>query len=390
MVEVLGEKMKSKQPKNQKMLFVFLVFGVGILSIIAFQVMDKVLEHKNSQSESTKPGKENKTELSALVKLTEIKPSDFSDTIRGVTGKIDVARAKLGFEISGVVETIQKDKGEAVKKGEILAELNKTDLILKEKYKRNSLEGSKIELEKAKKILEENREKAKTGFILETKLKDYELDVALKENKVSADDLEIEAASENIKKAELKAPFDGVVMERRIETGESLSNGRDAFVLLDINNIFADIEINEKKLSKIQPGQDILLKTNIYPDPIKGKIQSIVPAVQGKAMILSARAKLESTKLPLLPGMFVTGEIRVYGEKDALVLPLSALTKENDDVYVYLYNEKKNAVMKTKVSLGYMTQEEAVVKSGIKPGQKIVIESSQPLKDGMPVKVEEA
>lgn len=381
--------MKVKQPKNQKMLFVFLVFGVGLLSIIAFQVMTKFFEHRLTKQNQTGIKEDKKTEMATLVKLSEIKPSDFSDIIKGVTGKIDVARARLGFEISGVVDIINRDKGDFVKKGDILAELNKTDLILKEKYKRNSLEGSWIELEKAKKILEENKEKAKTGFILENKLKDYELDVSLKENKVAADDLEIEAAAENIKKAELHSPFDGVVMERKIENGESLSNNKDAFILLDINNIFADIEINEKKLSKIEPGQEILLKTNIYPDPIKGKIQSIVPAVQGKAMILSARAKLEPSKVTLLPGMFVSGEIKVYEEKGAIILPLAALSKENDDIYVYLFNEKKNCVTKTKVTCGYMTQEEAIIKSGIKTGQKVVIEASQPLKDGMPVKVEE-
>ena len=371
------------------MLFVFLVFGVGILSIITFQVMTKYFDNRKSQAAVSQPKQEGKGEKAVLVKLSEVKPRDYSDIIRGVTGKIDVARARLGFEISGIVDVISADKGAAVKKGDILAQLNKTDLILKEKYKRNSLDGSNIELAKAQKILEENKEKAKTGFILENKLKDYELDVSLKENKVHADELEIDAAVENIKKAELRAPFDGVVMERKIEAGESISGSKDAFILLDINNIFADIEINEKKLSKIEPGQEIILKTNIYPEAIKGKIQAIVPAVQGKAMILSARAKLEPSKMQLLPGMFVSGEIKGYEEKNAIVLPVTALSKENEDIYVYLFNEQKNCVTKCKVSCGYVTQEDAIIKSGIKTGQKVVIESSQPLKDGVPVKVEE-
>ncbi len=383
--------MKTKRPKNQKTLIILFIFGAGILLIVTLLVVKqytlKMSAGKTAAKENTQENQKEK-KIPALVKLETMKPRDYCDKIKGVTGRIDVARAKLGFEGSGTVEIIAADKGAIVKKGDILAELNTTDLILKEKYKKNALEGSKIELEKAVKILEENREKAKTGFILENKLRDYELDVQLKQNKVKADELEIEAAEENLKKAQLRAPFDGVVLERKIEIGESISSSREAFVLLDINNIFADIEINEKQLSKIEPGQQLFLKTNIFREIIAGKIQSIVPAVQGKAMILCARAKLESSKLTLLPGMFVSGEIQVFEQKNALVIPLQALTKENDTLYVFVYDSAKKTVVRKTVECGYMSADEALITKGLKPGMSAVIESSAALKDGASVKVE--
>lgn len=369
------------------------IFGAGMLFIVTLLVMKqyslKTTSGKETAKEKTEENGKEK-EIPALVKLEVLKEQDFTDRIRGVTGRIDVARAKLGFEATGTVEILAVDKGSFVKKGDILAELNTTDLILKKKYKQNALEGSKIELEKAVKILEENREKARTGFILENKLKDYELEVQLKQNKVRADELEIEAAEENLKKAQLRAPFDGVVMERKIELGESLSSNREAFVLLDINNIFADIEINEKQLSKIEPGQALFLKCNIFPEVISGKIQSIVPAVQGKAMILCARAKLEPTKLTLLPGMFVSGEILVFEQKKALAVPLTALSKEKDTLFVFVCDTAKNTVIQKKVECGYMSSDEALITKGLNPGINVVIESSAALKDGASVKVEAA
>lgn len=370
---------------------ILFIFGAGMLLIVTLLVVKqyslKLSTDKVTVKEKTEQGQKEK-EIPALVKLETVKPKDYSDKIKGVTGRIDVARAKLGFEGSGTVEIISADKGAFVRKGDILAELNITDLILKEKYKQNALEGSKIELEKAVKILEENREKAKTGFILENKLKDYELEVQLKQNKVKADELEIEAAEENLKKAQLRAPFDGVVLERKIEMGESISSSREAFVLLDINNIFADIEINEKQLSKIEPGQPLFLKTNIFQDIIAGKIQSIVPAVQGKAMILCARAKLEASKLTLLPGMFVSGEIQVFEQKNAIVVPLQALSKEKDTLYVFVYDSAKKTVVRKTVECGYLSAEEALISKGLNPGVSVVIESSVALKDGASVKVE--
>ncbi|EKD27256.1 MAG: putative HlyD family secretion protein [uncultured bacterium] len=373
-------------PKKQKTLFLFLVFFTGLACIIALQVNKKF--STSSQVAEKKEISETSENSPILVSIEEIKEKSFSDELKWITGKIDVARSKLGFELTGVVSAVGADKGDYVHKGDLLAELDKTDLLLKEKYKINGLEGAQIELEKATAVLEENQEKAKSGMMLGNKLKEYELDVKLKQNKVAAQQLEIDSAQDNIKKAQLRAPFDGVILERNIEIGENLSNNKTAFIILDINNIYADLEINEKKLSKIQPGQEIKLKTNVFPDTFKGSINAIVPAVQGKAMILSARAKIEKTELSLLPGMFVMGDIVVFKQDNAMVIPIKALSKENNETFVFLYNEKKNIAIKQTVETGYIGQNEVVIKSGLKTGQKIIIESSSPLKDSVAVKVE--
>lgn len=159
-------------------------------------------------------------------------------------------------------------------------------------------------------------------------------------------------------------------------------------MLLDINNIFADIEINEKKLSKIEPGQLIELYTNIYPEKVKGRIQSVVPAVQGKAMVLSARAKLEASENTLLPGMFVTGNITAYEEKGVVVVPIKVLSKDGGNYLVYVLDEKKEIVRQRSITPGYITREECIIREGLKPGEKVVVDSTGPLKEGAKVKVE--
>ncbi len=379
--------MKRKKTNNQRTILIFLIIGTVILYVLALKVHRSYKKRQNAIV-TTKINKEQSVESGlALVTLELIKKRDFSDILRGVTGRIDVARAKLGFEVSGQIAVMGVDKGDEVREGDILAEIDKTDLLLKEKYKQNSLEGVKLELEKARKILEDNKEKAETGFILKSKIEDYELDVKLKENKVKAAMLEVEAAIENLKKAELRAPFFGVVLERNIELGESISANKEAFVLLDINNIYADIEINEKKLSRIEPGQSISLRTSIYPEEVIGEIKSVVPAIQGKAMVLSARAKLAPTKSTLLPGMFVVGDILAHEEKDSIVLPIEAVFKQGDEVYVFIYDQVKKIVKKRTVDVGYITRKEVLIKRGLKEGLKVIIKTTKDLKDGSAVRV---
>jgi len=379
--------MKRKKTNNQRTILIFLIIGTVILYVLALKVHRSYKKRKNAIV-TTKIDKEQSVESGmALVTLELIKKRDFSDILRGVTGRIDVARAKLGFEVSGQIAVIGVDKGDEVREGDILAEIDTTDLLLKEKYKQNSLEGVKLELEKARKILEDNKEKAATGFILKSKIEDYELDVKLKENKVKAAMLEVEAAIENLKKAELRAPFYGVVLERNVELGESISANKEAFVLLDINNIYADIEINEKKLSRIEPGQPISLRTSIYPEEVIGEIKSVVPAIQGKAMVLSARAKLAPTENTLLPGMFVVGDILAHEEKDSIVLPIEAVFKQGDEVYVFIYDQAKKIVKKRAVDVGYITRKEVLIKRGLKEGIKVIVKTTKDLKDGSAVRV---
>jgi len=379
--------MKTKKTDNKRTILIFLIIGTIILYVLALKVHRSYRKKQNAIIKTKIDKDASIGESTPLVTLELIKKRDFTDILRGVTGRIDVARAKLGFEVSGQVALLGVDKGDVVQKGDILAELDKTDLLLKEEYKKNSLEGVKIELEKSKKILEDNKAKASTGYILKSKIEDYELNVKLKENKVKAAVLEVEAASENLKKAALRAPFYGVVLERNIELGESVAANKTAFILLDINNIYADIEINEKKLSRIEPGQSITLRTSIYPEEIKGKIKSVVPAIQGKAMVLSARAKLFPAKNTLIPGMFVVGDILAYEEKDCIVLPIEAVFKQGDEVSVFIYDSVKKIVKKRKIEAGYITRKEVLIKRGLKEGLKVIVKTTKELKDGCLVRV---
>jgi RND family efflux transporter MFP subunit len=383
--------MKKKGLKNRKTVIVLLVFISGMFAIVTFQLQKNMREKIRVQAQAKAASqKEESAKHAALVSVLTLKKTAFKDCIQGVTGKIDVARAKLGFEISGTIEKILVDKGNSVKTGDLLVELNKEELHLKEKYKKNSLEGEQIELEKASRALQETQEKAKTGYIAPEKLKEDELNVRLRENKVKAAELELESAQDSLKKCELHAPFDGVVLEKKIELGENINANRDAFVLLDIKHVYADIEINEKKLSSIEPGQPIELVTNIYKQSVTGVIESIVPAVQGKAMILSARARLDPTELSLLPGMFVTGSIAIREQKDCLVVPLKALSKEGDAVFVFIADETKKTAVKKKINPAYVSRDEAVIKEGLNEGDKVIVETTQPLKDNDPIRIEES
>ncbi len=374
---------KKLKKKNKIVVFV-LICLVGLFGILLIQSLTS-----SDGEDKTKVPTQEENQKTPLVTLQKIVKQDFTDVVDGITGKIDVPRAKLAFEIGGTVSDLPHDKGDKVQTGEILALLDPSELILKEKYKKNAVDGALIELEKAMRSLDESREKMGTGYLTQSKVLDFELEVSLRKNKLEAAHLELDSAVESSKKAKLHAPFDGVVLERKIEKGESISAGKEAFVLLNLNDFYADLEINERKLSKIKSGQSIELKTNVFSEIITGVIHSVVPAVQGKANVLAARAKLNKPGFDLLPGMFVIGKVIVQIQKNVVVIPLKALSKEGDKVFVFVFNESAKTVLKREIVPGYATRDEMVIQDKLSEGEKIVVDTNLPLKDGMAVRSEE-
>lgn len=339
-------------------------------------------DSKNNLHESKYIKQNKSTKKRPVVSAKKIVKGHFLHKISGINGQIDVEKTELGFEVAGIIEHINSKKGSYVNKGDVLAELKGVNLFLKLKYKHNEYEAAKIELKKAENTFAESKEKAETGYILERRLEDERLEVELKKNKVKAAELEYESAKENLTKVKLKAPFNGVVMEKKVGLGQNVDTSKPAFVLLNTSSIYADIEITELDSYKLRIGQKVILNTSIDTKDIEGVVEAIVPAVQGKAMVLSARVKLKTENIKLLPGMFVSGYIVIYEESDVIGVPIEALVKDNQTSYVFIYNPDTEKVSQREVKLGYIADENAVIESGLDEGEFIVSANSNNLKDG--------
>lgn len=370
------EKMKQLIFKHK-----YISMIVGCVLFLSLLFLFKSDSSNKKTADSNYLTKSRNDEKKKVVSVKEIQKEVFTHKISDVNGKIDVEKTELGFEVAGIINIINAKKGSYVKKGDVIAELQGVNLYLKVKYKQNEWEAAKIELKKAENIFSESKEKAETGYILERRLEDERLEVELKKNKVKAAELEFESAKENYTKIKLKAPFNGVVMEKKVGAGQNVDTSKPAFVLLNTGSIYADIEISEIDSYKLRIGQQVVLNTTVDDKPILGEVEAIVPAVQGKAMILAARVKLKTESIKLLPGMFVSGHIIIYQEEGVMSVPVDSMIKENDKSYLFVYDPANEHVSKREVVFGYIGDEETVVKNGLEIGEFVVTDNVSELKD---------
>ena len=214
--------------------------------------------------------------------------------------------SKLAFESSGKVDKIFVDVSSHVKKGDTLASLDQTSLDI-------ALKKAKTDLALAKNA----NEFAKSTFNKFSQVKDvtskqefdevkYKFDEAAL--RVQAAEIAILNADDHLKKALLKAPFDGVIASKNVELGESASSLQPAFVL-NSEEAKILIAIDEKYANLVKVGDTFKFKLDATSEEKEVKIALIYPEIKRETRKFYA----EAYDVGMKPGMFGQGKV-IIGE----------------------------------------------------------------------------
>ncbi|WP_149714107.1 efflux RND transporter periplasmic adaptor subunit [Campylobacter concisus] len=214
--------------------------------------------------------------------------------------------SKLAFEGSGKVDKIFVDVSSHVKKGDVLAILDQSSLEIALKKAKNDLELAKNASEFAKNTLNKFTQVRDVTSKQEFDEVKYKFDEAAL--RVQAAEIAILNADDHLKKALLKAPFDGVIASKNIELGEGVSPLQPAFVL-NSEEAKILITIDEKYANLVRVGDTFKFKLDAASDEKEVKIALIYPEIKRETRKFYAQAYSTSLK----PGMFGQGKV-IIGE----------------------------------------------------------------------------
>ena len=214
--------------------------------------------------------------------------------------------SKLAFEGSGKVDKIFVDVSSHVKKGDALASLDQSSLEIALKKAKNDLELAKKASEFAKNTLNKFTQVRDVTSKQEFDEVKYKFDEAAL--RVQAAEIAILNADDHLKKAVLKAPFDGVIASKNIELGEGVSPLSPAFVL-NSNEAKILIAIDEKYANLVKVGDTFKFKLDATSDEKEVKIALIYPEIKRETRKFYAQAYDGGLK----PGMFGQGKV-IIGE----------------------------------------------------------------------------
>jgi HlyD family secretion protein len=256
---------------------------------------------------------------------------------------------EVGSEISGIVKSVEADYNDKVKVRQVLARLDTSKLEAQETQLKAALESAKARVMQAKATLNETT----------SKLGQFERVKELSKGKVpsqsefdaaqaafersKADDASaaaavaqaqatLEVTQTDIGKAVIRSPIDGVVLDRRVELGQTVAAAFQAPVLFtlaeDLTQMELHVDVDEADIGQVKEGQEATFDVDAYPDrTFKATITQIrygSKTVEG-VVTYETLLKVDNSDLSLRPGMTATADITVKKVEDAVLVPSAAL-----------------------------------------------------------------
>ncbi len=313
------------------------------------------------------------------------------------TGTLEpVTSVTVGTQVSGIVDKLYVDYNSIVKKGQVIAELDKTNLL-------SELASTKAQLASAQSTLayeKSNYERYKTlfnkGLVSAT---DHESARLSYEKAVQS----VRTANETVKKAEtnlgyatITSPIDGVVLSKAVEEGQTVAasfNTPELFTIAqDLTKMQVIADIDEADIGDVHDGARVEFTVDAFPDDtFTGIVTQVRQEATTESNVVTYEVVIsaENNDLKLKPGLTANVTIYTKEAKDVLSVPTKALqftpnekmlTKEQSiqdcegktKVWVLQDNVFKAIPVTTGISNGIMTE----IKAGVKAGQKIVTDFS--------------
>jgi membrane fusion protein (multidrug efflux system) len=302
---------------------------------------------------------------------TVVHPERLIDEIQALgTAKANES-VEIKPRISSVVTRVAFEEGELVREGDLLVELENSEILAGLAVAEASLSESRSIYNRSKSLIDTQ---AISASNLETLQAAMQVDMA-----------EVEAAKARLAHTTIRAPFKGRVGLRRVSPGGFVDTSTVITTLDDTDTIKLDFSIPETFLTVVSERMDIEATSLVYPDRIfRGRVASVDTRLDPVARSVQVRAVLPNSDGALKPGMFLTVDLqRDRGE--VLVAPEESIVPEGDQQFVFLVQD--GVVKKQAVMLGRRVPGSVEIVAGLSPGDMIVTEGTHKVRDGSRVEV---
>lgn len=334
------------------------------------------------QSEDVAENTDEETEEAPPIPVETTKPvrGDIYAVYSGTAPIEAFAEATVIGKVGGEVRELLAEEGDVVTKGQILARLDGDRLRLE-------VSQSEAQLQKLRRDYERNIDLSEKGLISEG---DFE--------KIKYE-MEALQASHNLAKLELdytqiRAPIDGVVSERLIKLGNTISPNDPVFQVTSLDPLVAYLHVPEREFRNIEIGQPVSIEVDALPSaPVIANVTRVSPIVDPATGTFKVTIEMYDEERRIKPGMF--GRLSVVYDQHANVLqvPRSALVEETGRASVFVVED--DVAKRKPVETGYseagmieitsgLTEDEDVVtvgQIGLKPDARVTVinaeESSQ-------------
>jgi RND family efflux transporter MFP subunit len=308
-----------------------------------------------------------------------------------ITGSIQPERkADLRAEVSAVVLQVLKENGEPVKRGDVLVKLDETSIRDSLMSAEEAARAASQAFEQSTRALDRLKTLRASGMTSAQALDDAEVRRNSAQSEVSAARARLVAARQQVGRTVVRAPFDGIVSDRKVSAGDTAAIGKELLKVIDPTSMRFEGRVSADKIAAVKIGQPVMFRVNGYGDQqFAGVVKRIDPAANDVTRQVEVLVGFNGAAQPRVAGLYAEGRVDAV-LSDALTLPESAMVKAGDKTYAW--KVKGNALAKADLTIGARDARtgDFEVKGGLAAGDTVLRAPASNLKDGQLVELASA
>ena len=333
------------------------------------------------------------------VEVAAASRAPISANYSGTASLVADHEAQVVAKTSGVIKKIYVEEGDAVKAGQLLAEIDESDA-------RSKLNSAEAQMHKSEATFAHAEAAIPKQLIPQF---EYEQDKFDLQDKRAA----LEGARLALAYTRILAPVDGIVAERSVKVGNMLQANQNVVRIVGMDPLQAVLNVPERQLGILKANQAVQLEADALPGKqFTGQILRIAPVVDSNSGTFRVTTQFHDKTGVLKPGMFARIDIVYDHRDDALTVPRSALVEEDGETAVFVVEKPKpeasvatnNATTaETKsatppapdalvahrklIKVGYSDSDHVEIRSGIDEGARVITVGRNAVRDGTSVQV---
>ncbi len=301
---------------------------------------------------------------------------------------------QLSFEVSGQLEAVNLNVGQKVKRGETLLSLDTASLNLQVQSARSSLAQMEAQAENARGDFERKNELFNNGTIAKAAIDQSRTSMDAANAQVSQAHRQLEIMSENLEKATIKAPFDGVISAVNAQSFENINPGQGVATIYQETGFEISFTVSYDVVNRMTLGQAVEVRVSDKPDTIYTgfvkELGSRAEQVSAFPVVIALNTDDPTLKAGLASQVNVP--LPIEGATSGFLIPLGAMVAELTDItvrekegFVYLYDEATSTVKQQLVVINGLREGQLFVSDGLKAGDRVAVAGVPFLRDGQSV-----